>query len=170
MEIYERKHVLSALLDGAVILGGLVFSVVILCVLWSSPAIHVSGSAAVDSALTWMLVVLAVITFCLSGFYGWFLLDRHITLSLGHRPAVVITDDELQIYTPFGGYTSVRWDSISGFKHVVFNKWRRGYYPVYTDPGQNKGIYKKCFTETILTDYLSMPEEQLLEELNRRIS
>ena len=170
MEIYEKKHVFNALMDGAVVLCGLVFSVVVVCAIASPSTVIHYGYGWVSHALIWLLVVLCVVCFGLSGFYGWFLLDRYITLCLGHQPAVIITDNELKIYSPLRGYTDVRWSEIVDFKYVVFTKFRRGYYPVYKDPELNKGTIKKCFTETILTDFLTLPEEQLLEELKKHIN
>ena len=169
MEIYEKKHVFNALMDGALMLFILVASVAMVCAIASPSTVIHYDYGWVSHALIWLLVVLLVVCFGLSGFYGWFLADRYITLCLGHKPAVIITDSELKIYSPLRGYTEVNWSEIVDFKYVVFSKFRRGYYPVYKDPELNKGVYKRCFTDTILTDFLTLPKEQLLEELNKRI-
>jgi len=62
MEIYEKKHWFNAVLDAAIIFCAIVFSIVILYVLANPSAWNVSDSAAVDTALKWVLAVLAVIT------------------------------------------------------------------------------------------------------------
>lgn len=169
IEIYEKKHVFRAVMDGALMLFILVASVAILCALVSPSTVIHYDYGWVSHALIWLLVVLLVLIFGLCGFHGWFLLDRYITLCLSHKPAVIMTDSELKIYTPFRGYTEVNWSEIVDFKYVALTKFRRGYYPVYKAPELNKGTYKKCYTETILTDFLTLPDQQLLEELNKHI-
>ena len=108
MEIYERKHVLSALLDGAVILGGLVFSVVILCVLWSSPAIHVSGSAAVDSALTWIISLLGYLGIVYVMFSGARRLELRQDRNYGEDPEYQKYVKSVPIMIPFVPLYSVK--------------------------------------------------------------
>ena len=137
--IYENKHQVNALLDAAVYLAAMTLSIIVI-------AIAISPS-----------------------FFHTTILAEDWLLCLCHRPAVIITDSELKVFTPYGGYTTIGWNEISGFKDGHITKGRQFIYPVYKDDKRNKPRFFKNYIDGILTNYLTMKHDDLLAELKSHL-
>ena len=100
----------------------------------------------------------------------WFLFYRYVDLCMGRKPALIISDSDLQIYTPFGGYTTIRWSEVAYFNNV-HTKTRNICYPIYKDDARNKGryIFLNLYRDAILSDYLTVSEDELLELLRAHL-
>ena len=75
----------------------------------------------------------------------------------------------LEIFTPYGGYTTLGWNEIAEFKEGYITKGRQFIYPVYKDDNQNRGRFFKNYIDGILTNYLTMKHDDLLAELRSHL-
>ena len=146
--IYENKHLVNALLDAAVYLAAMTLSIIVIAIAISPSFFH---------------------TTILAEDWLWYLLVRYYHLCLCHRPAVIITDSELKVFTPYGGYTTLDWNEIIEFKDGYITKGRQIIYPIYKDNNQNKGRFFKNYVDGILTNYLTMKHDDLLAELKSHL-
>ena len=165
--IYENKQPLNALLDAAVYLSAITLSIVVIAIAISPSFFHTTIQA--EDWLWYLLVTLAIITLPmpLNALYFYFM--RYYDLCLCHRPAVIVTDVELKIFTPYGGYTTLGWNEIAEFKEGYITKGRQFIYPVYKDDNQNRGRFFKNYIDGILTNYLTMKHDDLLAELRSHL-
>ena len=94
---------------------------------------------------------------------------RYIDLNIKKHPSAVITDDNLQIYNPFGSPTIISWSEIEDFKVVAAKLWT-SCHPIYKDQARNKKrIVANTHRDSIRTDYLAISEEELLEEFRKHL-
>jgi len=100
----------------------------------------------------------------------WFLFYRYVDLCMGRKPALIISDCDLQIYTPFGGYTTIRWNEVVNFESV-HTKTRNLCYPIYKDDTRNKGryLFLNMYRDAILSGYLTISEDELLKILRAHL-
>ena len=165
--IYENKHPLNALLDAAVYLVAMTLSIIVIAIAISPSFFHTTILA--EDWLWYLLVTLAIITLPMPLNALYFFFMRYYDLCLCHRPAVIITDSELKVFTPYGGYTTLGWNEITGFKDGYITKGRQFIYPVYKDDKQNKRRFFKNYIDGILTNYLTMKHDDLLAELKSHL-
>ena len=141
--IYENKHLVNALLDAAVYLAAMTLSIIVIAIAISPSFFHTTILA--EDWLWYLLVTLAIITL------------------------PIITDSELKVFTPYGGYTTIGWNEIIEFKNGNITKGRQFIYPVYKDDKQNKRRFFKNYIDGILTNYLTMKHDDLLAELKSHL-
>ena len=100
----------------------------------------------------------------------WFLFYRYVDLCMGRKPALIISDSDLQIYSPFGGYTTIRWNEVVNFENV-HTKTRNLCYPIYKDDTRNKGryLFLNMYRDAILSGYLTISEDELLKILRAHL-
>ena len=163
MEIYEEKHLFSAALNVAIYLCMVVFGIVLLSIgreaWWRFPEWEWYCSLVVGA----LLLIAGTGLIC-------YKIYRYIDLCMARVPAVITSDDELQIYKPFGENTAIKWSEIVDFK-VVYTKDRHICYPVYKDDNRNKGryLFLNLYSDAILSDHLSISEDELLQELKSHL-
>ena len=168
MEIYEKRHAVKAVGDAVTYLLPTVLGCVITAI-----AISPSTFNTTISAHDWLwyslvaIVVFVILPFGLNALY--FFSVRYYYLCLLKKPAVVITDSELHIFSPYRGYTVIKWDDIAEFKDSYLTKLRKLVYPVYKDAKRNKNILLRGYLDGILTDCLTMSYYDLLKELNAHL-
>ena len=168
MEIYEKRHALKAIWDAVTYLLPMVLGCVIAAIAISPSFFNTTISA--PDWLWYSLVAVAVfIILPLSLDVLYFFSVRYYNLCLFKKPALVITDSELHIFSPYRGYTVVRWDEIAEFKDGYLTKLRKFVYPVYKDAMRNKNILRRGYLDGILTDYLTIGYDDLLAELNSHL-
>ena len=148
MEIYEKRHIFMAAWDAVTCILATVFGAVITAI-----AISPSTFNTTISAPDWLY------------FFG----VRYYNLCLLNKPAIVITNSELHIFSPYCGYNVIRWDEIAEFKDAQITKLRKCVYPVYKEASRNKNKLRRAYIDGILTDYLTMSQENLLAELNSHL-
>ena len=165
--IYENKHLVNALLDAAVCLAAMTLSIIVIAIAINPSFFHTTILA--EDWLWYLLVTLAIITLPMPLNALYFFFMRYYDLCLCHRPAVIITDSELKIFTPYGGYTTIGWNEITAFKDGYITKGRQFIYPVYKDDKQNKRRFFKNYIDGILTNYLTMKHDDLLTELKSHL-
>lgn len=165
--IYENKHLVNALLDAAVYLAAMTLSIIVIAIAISPSFFHTTILA--EDWLWYLLVTLAIITLPMPLNALYFFFMRYYHLCLCHRPAVIITDSELKVFTPYGGYTTIGWNEIIEFKDGNITKGRQFIYPIYKDNNQNKGRFFKNYVDGILTNYLTMKHDDLLAELKSHL-
>ena len=169
-EIYEKKHLFSAVFDAVLFAMIPVFALAVLIVL---PTARNTAFEAewMHVALVVTLAVLGVFLLVMGPFTLWERYRRYMDLCIGGLPAVIIGDDELQFYSPKGEYMCYRWDEIERFK-LTHSKMFSSIQPILKESWRNPKWYALFFavyTHTIRTDYLDMPEDELLNELNARL-
>ena len=147
--IYENKHLVNALLDAAVYLAAVTLSIIVIAIAISPSFFHTTILA--EDWLWYLLVTLAIITLPMPLNALYFFFMRYYDLCLCHRPAVIITDSELKVFTPYGGYTTLGWNEITDFK----DGYKRRFFKNYIDG--------------ILTNYLTMKHDDLLAELKSHL-
>ena len=83
-------------------------------------------------------------------FYAWVMYLRlYMKCILSHQPALVLTDDELQIYRfERGNYLSVKWQSIEAFVPYVY-KGKTTYNVVLKD-------YDEYYQQEFLSNHLRL--------------
>lgn len=168
MEIYEKRHAVKAVGDAVTYLLPTVLGCVITAI-----AISPSTFNTTISAHDWLwyslvaIVVFVILPFGLNALY--FFSVRYYYLCLLKKPAVVITDSELHIFSPYRGYTIIRWDDIAEFKDSYLTKLRKLVYPIYKDAKRNKNILLRGYLDGILTDCLTMSYDDLMKELNAHL-
>ena len=165
--IYENKHLVNALLDVVVYLLATVLCIGVIAIAISPSFFHTTILA--EDWLWYLLVTLAIITLPMPLNVLYFFFMRYYDLCLCHRPAVIITDSELKVFTPYGGYTTIGWNEIIEFKDGNITKGRQFIYPVYKDDKQNKPRFFKNYIDGILTNYLTMKHDDLLAELKSHL-
>lgn len=165
--IYENKHLVNVLLDAAVCLAAMTLSIIVIAIAISPSFFHTTILA--EDWLWYLLVTLAIITLPmpLNALYFYFM--RYYDLCLCHRPALIITDSELKVFTPYGGYTTIGWNEIMEFKDGYITRGRQFIYPVYKDDKQNKRRFFRNHIDGILTNFLTMKHDDLLAELKRHL-
>jgi hypothetical protein len=163
MEIYERRHPFDAMSYSILILMYMV-----LCLLVMARPDLLRGSFL--NVLFYLLSAAFFIGFILS--FG-IRVRRYLHLCVKRVPALVLEPESLKIYTPFSKEPKVlAWKDLSGFEtsHV-----KSGDYclPVYKSGRQPGGFVGRIFPifrkDYIGLTHLSMPEEELLSELNNRL-
>jgi Na+/melibiose symporter-like transporter len=169
-EIYEKKHLFSAVFDAVLFTMIPVFALAVLIVL---PTARNTAFEAewMHVALVVTLAVLGVFLLVMGPFTLWERYRRYMDLCIGGQPAVIIGDDELQFYSPKGEYMCYRWDEIERFK-LTHSKMFSSIQPILKESWRNPKWYALFFavyTHTIRTDYLDMPEDELLNELNAHL-
>ena len=163
MEIYEEKHLFIAAISAVTYLMLIVFGVVLLSIgreaWWRFP-----DWAWICSLVVGGLMIAGAL------YMMWFQFYRYVDLCMGRKPALIISDSDLQIYTPFGGYTTIRWSEVAYFNNV-HTKTRNICYPIYKDDARNKGryIFLNLYRDAILSDYLTVSEDELLELLRAHL-
>lgn len=163
MEIYEEKHLFIAATSAVTYLMLIVFGVVLLGIgreaWWRFP-----DWAWICSLVVGGLMIAGAL------YMMWFEFYRYVDLCMGRKPALIISDSDLQIYTPFGGYTTIRWSEVADFNNV-HTKTRNICYPIYKDDARNKGryIFLNLYRDAILSDYLTVSEDELLELLRAHL-
>lgn len=168
MEIYEKRHAIMAIGDAVTFLLPIVLGSVIAAIAISPSFFNTTISA--PDWLWYSLVAVAVfIILPLSLNALYFFSVRYYYLCLLKKPALVINDSELHVFSPYRGYTLVRWDEITEFKDGHLTKFRKYVYPIYKDATRNKNILRRGYLEGILTDYLTMGYDDLLVELNSHL-
>ena len=169
-EIYEKKHLFSAVFDAA-------FSLfVLVCTLLMMILIPAAKNNAFESEWAYIATIvgfelLGVIILILAPVQIWERYNRYIDLCIGRQPAVIIGDDELQFYSPKGEYKCYRWDEIESFK-LTHSKLYNSIQPMLKESWRNPKWYAMFFavyTHTICTNHLEMPEDELLNELNTHL-
>lgn len=164
MQIYEKRHIMMAAWDAVTYLFGTVFGAVITVIAIFSTTISAPGW------LWYPLVLVAAVIFLPLGLNAlYFFGVRYYYLCLLKKPALFITDSELYIFSPYRGYSAIGWDEIAEFKDAQITKFRKCVYPVYKDTTRNKNKFRMVYLDGILTDYLDMPENDLLAELNAHL-
>jgi hypothetical protein len=165
--IYETKHLVNALLDAAVCLAAMTLSIIVIAIAISPSFFHTKILA--EDWMWYLLVALAIITLPLPLNALYFYFNRYYDLCLCHRPALIITDSELKVFTPYGGYTTIGWNEIMEFKDGYITRGRQFIYPVYKDDKQNKRRFFRNHIDGILTNFLTMKHDDLLAELKRHL-
>ena len=169
-EIYEKKHVFSAVIDAVLFMIIPVFALGVLIVLPTAKNTAFEAEW-VHVALVVTLAVLCVFLLVMGPLTVWERYKRYMDLCIGGQPAVIIGDDELQFYSPKGEYKCYRWDEIERFK-LTHSKMFSSIQPILKESWRNPKWYALFFavyTHTIRTDYLDMPEDELLNELNAHL-
>ncbi len=166
MEIYEKRHPFNAVIDAALYLSGVVLCVTIVAVnIWPS---FFNNKQASNSLVIGLAVMAAfMIPVCLN--HLCFLTIRYINLCYRKKPAVIITKEALYMYMPYDGYIVARWEDIVSFKDTRLNRTRNGIYPIYKDDSLNHSVLLRVYIGAILTDYLTMSQDELLAELNSHL-
>lgn len=169
MEIYEKRHVVKAVVDAVTYLLPTVLGCMITAIAISPTTFNTTISA--SDWLWYSLVAVAAFIILPLGLNAlYFFSVRYYYLCLLKKPALVITDSELHVFSPYRGYNVISWDEIAEFKDSHFTKFRKLLYPVYKDAKRNKNILLRGYLDGILTDYLTMKEEYLLEKLNSHLT
>ena len=169
MEIYEKRHVVKAVVDAVTYLLPTVLGCMITAIAISPTTFNTTISA--SDWLWYSLVSVAAFIILPLGLNAlYFFSVRYYYLCLLKKPALVITDSELHVFSPYRGYNVISWDEIAEFKDSHFTKFRKLLYPVYKDAKRNKNILLRGYLDGILTDYLTMKEEYLLEKLNSHLT
>lgn len=169
-EIYEKKHLFSAVFDAVL------FTMIPVFALFGLIVLPTAKNTAFEAewmhvALVVTLVVLSVFFLVMGPFTLWERYRRYMDLCIGGQPAVIIGEDELQFYSPKGEYMCYRWDEIERFK-LTHSKMFSSIQPILKESWRNPKWYALFFavyTHTIRTDYLDMPEDELLNELNAHL-
>lgn len=168
MEIYEKRHIFMAAWDAVTCILATVFGAVITAIAISPSTFNTTISA--PDWLWYSLVFVAAVIFLPLGLNAlYFFGVRYYNLCLLNKPAIVITNSELHIFSPYCGYNVIRWDEIAEFKDAQITKLRKCVYPVYKEASRNKNKFRRAYIDGILTDYLTMSQENLLAELNSHL-
>jgi hypothetical protein len=169
-EIYEKKHRFEAVIDAVYMLVGFGF---VLFMMIMMPTFKNSAfeSEWIRIALIVVMELLGVIVLILAPRNIWTRYSRYIDLCIARRPAVIIGDDKLQFYSSTDEYKCYRWDEIECFKYA-HSRMYSTIQPVLKESWRNPKWYVWLFafcTHAIRTDYLDMPEDELLNELNAHL-
>ena len=168
MEIYEKRHVVKAVVDAVTYLLPTVLGCMITAIAISPTTFNTTISA--SDWLWYSLVSVAAFIILPLGLNAlYFFSVRYYYLCLLKKPALVITNSELHIFSPYCGYNVIRWDEIAEFKDAQITKLRKCVYPVYKEASRNKNKLRRAYIDGILTDYLTMSQEDLLAELNSHL-
>ena len=158
MEIYEKRHVVKAVVDAVTYLLPTVLGCMITAIAISPTTFNTTISA--SDWLWYSLVSVAAFIILPLGLNAlYFFSVRYYYLCLLKKPALVITDSELHVFSPYRGYNVISWDEIAEFKDSHFTKFRK-----------LLNILLRGYLDGILTDYLTMKEEYLLEKLNSHLT
>ena len=169
-EIYEKKHLFSAVIDAVLFMIIPVFALGVLIVLPTAKNTAFEAEW-VHVALVVTLAVLCVFLLVMGPLTVWERYKRYMDLCIGGQPAVIIGDDELQFYSPKGEYKCYRWDEIERFK-LTYGKLYSTIQPILKESWRNPTWYAMFFavyTHTIRTDHLEIAEDDLLNELNSHL-
>ena len=157
MIIYEKKYPKKAHL----------MTLMLLILIISLAILSVVIARADYMPAVWRVVLFVSNTLCLLTmlFTFWYRTKRYVDLRVKGMPAVVITDNELEIYNVFGENTIIPWDKIANFERNRSKEWKTC-RPVYKNEQKNKRRYfKRAYKDLIVMDYLDVSEKELLEEL-----
>ena len=157
MIIYEKKYPKKAHL----------MTLMLLILIISLAILSVVIARADYMPVVWRVVLFISNTLCLLTmlFTFWYRTKRYVDLRVKGMPAVVITDNELEIYNVFGENTIIPWDKIANFERNHSKEWK-SCRPVYKNEQKNKRRYfKRAYKDLIVMDYLDVSEKELLEEL-----
>ena len=157
MIIYEKKYPKKAHL----------LTLMLLILIISLAILSVVIARADYMPVVWRVVLFISNTLCLLTmlFTFWYRTKRYVDLRVKGMPAVVITDNELEIYNVFGENTIIPWDEIADFERNRSKEWKTC-RPVYKNEQKNKRHYfKRAYKDLIVMDYLDVSEKELLEEL-----
>jgi hypothetical protein len=157
MIIYEKKYPKKAHL----------MTLMLLILIISLAILSVVIARADYMPAVWRVVLFVSNTLCLLTmlFTFWYRAKRYIDLRVKGKPAVIITDSELEIYNVFGENTIIPWDEIADFERNRSKEWKTC-RPVYKNEQKNKRRYfKRAYKDLIVVDYLDVSEKELLEEL-----
>jgi len=157
MIIYEKKYPKKAHL----------MTLMLLILIISLAILSVVIARADYMPAVWRVVLFVSNTLCLLTmlFTFWYKAKRYIDLRVKGKPAVIITDSELEIYNVFGENTIIPWDEIADFERNHSKEWKTC-RPVYKNEQKNKRRYfKRAYKDLIVMDYLDVSEKELLEEL-----
>ena len=157
MIIYEKKYPKKAHL----------MTLMLLILIISLAILSVVIARADYIPAVWRVVLFVSNTLCLLTmlFTFWYRAKRYIDLRVKGKPAVIITDSELEIYNVFGENTIIPWDEIADFERNRSKEWKTC-RPVYKNEQKNKRRYfKRAYKDLIVVDYLDVSEKELLEEL-----
>ena len=169
-EIYENKHVFSAVIDAVYMLVGFGF-VLFIMILMPTVKNTAFESEWIRIALIVVTELLGAIALILAPRNIWTRYSRYIDLCMAGRPAVIIGDDDLQFYSSTGEYKCYRWDEIACFK-LAHSRMYCTIQPVLKESWRNPKWYAWFFafcTHAIRTDYLEIAEDELLNELNSHL-
>lgn len=157
MIIYEKKYPQKAYLMALMLLI-LIITLAILCVV-------IIRSDYIPIFQKTFLLIAEAIGLLSMLFLIWYKAKRYIDLRVKGKPAVIITDSELEIYNVFGENTIIPWDEIADFERNHSKEWKTC-RPVYKNEQKNKRRYfKRAYKDLIVMDYLDVSEKELLEEL-----
>lgn len=157
MIIYEKKYPKKAHM----------MTLMLLILIISLAILSVVIARADYMPVVWRVVLFISNTLCLLTmlFTFWYRTKRYVDLRVKGMPAVVITDNELEIYNVFGENTIIPWDKIANFERNHSKEWK-SCRPVYKNEQKNKRRYfKRAYKDLIVMDYLDVSEKELLEEL-----
>ena len=144
MEIYEKRHIFMAAWDAVTCILATVFGAVITAIAISPSTFNTTISA--PDWLWYSLVFVAAVIFLPLGLNAlYFFGVRYYNLCLLNKPAIVITNSELHIFSPYCGYNVIRWDEIAEFKDAQITKLRKCVYPVYKEASRNKNKLRNSF-------------------------
>lgn len=169
-EIYEKKHLFSAVFDAVIYLLVLVGTLLMMILIPAGRNSAFESEWAYIATIV-VLELLGLFILILSPVQIWERYKRYIDLCFGKQPAVIIGDDELQFYSPKGEYMCYRWDEIERFK-VTHTKWYDHIQPILKESWRNPkwyAMFYAVYTHTICTNHLDMPENELLNELNAHL-
>ena len=162
-EIYEKKHIFLSLINAVAHIIANVCVVLIVSGLLFGFINFQPWERWISICLGLFLLTSIVIDTVIRG-------RRYIDLSIRKRPAIIINDEHLQIYYPFGKSTIIPWSEIDDFKVLGAKGWT-SCYPIYKDQARNKKryIFNNVYRDSIRTDYLAIPEEEFLSELKKHL-
>ena len=160
-EIYEKKHIFLSLIGAVAHIIANVCVVLIVSGLLFGFINFQPWEKWVSICLGLFLLTSIVIDTFIRG-------KRYIDLSIRKLPAITINDENLQIYYPYGKSVIIPWSEIDDFKIVGAKGWT-SCYPIYKDQARNKKryIFNNVFRDSIRTDYLEIPEDELIAELKK---
>ena len=165
MKIYEKKHFFTAAQTTC-----LISLIVVICVAFFLFLPHQQFMDSTSPFWRIILLLIAGVTFVGMLFTGCLRTKRYIDLCIKGNPAVIISDQALQIYYPFGEDTVIPWEEIADFETYPSKDWTTC-RPIYKDKQKNKWRYlKHPYRDAIRTDYLDIPEEKLLEILRLHLT
>ena len=160
-KIYEKKHPKMMLFMASVLLV-LIIALVALDVI-------IINADYMPSFWGILLFIANSLTIFTMLFTFWLRTKRYHDLCIKGKPAVVITDNTVEIYNPFGENTVIPWDEIEVFE--AFHSWDwNTCRPVYKDGQKNKHRYfKKAYIDLIRMNYLDISEKELLDEFRKHL-
>jgi hypothetical protein len=160
-KIFERKHPKNALF-----MAGLL---IILTISLAALDVIIMKMDYLPSFYRVLLLIFNTLTIFVMLFTIWLRAKRYHDLCIKGQPAVVITDNAVEIYSPFGENTITPWEEIEVFE--AFHSWNwNTCRPIYKDERRNKHRYfKKAYIDLIRLNYLDVPEKELLDEFRKQL-